>query len=184
MLGSGLGTAAGLITSGAIGRALETQKAKKDLKEECESQPGMKLKDGKCVEKTDDEKAKEVEKEQKAQDKQEDCETTRGGKLNAGACYCNKVIMLKNDKCANGHIVGRVCTAEYNKAHPTEKVASAVYDETGNCVITKSAQKIKDNIDQKKAICEAPDSNGTWKNGACYCETKPYTKYSNGKCHQ
>ena len=33
MLGSGVGTAAGLITSGAIGRALETQKAKKDMDE-------------------------------------------------------------------------------------------------------------------------------------------------------
>ena len=50
MLGSGLGTAAGLITSGAIDRALETQKAKKELKNECKSQPGMVFKNGKCVE--------------------------------------------------------------------------------------------------------------------------------------
>jgi hypothetical protein len=35
MLGAGLGTAAGLVTSGAIDRALDTQKAEKDLKEEC-----------------------------------------------------------------------------------------------------------------------------------------------------
>lgn len=48
LLGSGLGTAAGLISSGAIGRALETQQAKKDYKKECESQGG-KLKDGDCV---------------------------------------------------------------------------------------------------------------------------------------
>lgn len=48
MLGSGLGTAAGLISSGAIDRALDTQKAKKGLKEECESQ-GKKLKNGECV---------------------------------------------------------------------------------------------------------------------------------------
>jgi len=48
MLGSGVGTAVGLVTSGAIGRALDTQKAKKDLKKECKSQ-GMKLKDGECV---------------------------------------------------------------------------------------------------------------------------------------
>ena len=47
MLGSGLGTAAGLISSGAIGRALETQQAKKDLKSECTAQGGT-LKNGEC----------------------------------------------------------------------------------------------------------------------------------------
>lgn len=52
MLGSGLGTAAGLISSGAIDRALKTQKAKKDYKKECKSQGG-KLKDGECVQKGD-----------------------------------------------------------------------------------------------------------------------------------
>ena len=48
MLGSGVGTAAGLVASGAIGRALDTQKAKKDLKEECKDQGGQ-LKNGECV---------------------------------------------------------------------------------------------------------------------------------------
>ncbi len=52
MLGSGLGTATGLITSNAIGRALETQQAKKDYKKECKEQGG-KLKDGECVMKGD-----------------------------------------------------------------------------------------------------------------------------------
>ena len=48
MLGSGVGTAAGLVASGAVGRALDTQKAKKDLKEECKDQGGQ-LKNGECV---------------------------------------------------------------------------------------------------------------------------------------
>lgn len=48
MLGSGVGTAVGLLTSGAVGRALDTQKAKKDFKSECESQGGT-LKGGECV---------------------------------------------------------------------------------------------------------------------------------------
>ena len=48
MLGSGVGTAAGLVASGAIGRAIDTQKAKKDLKEECKDQGGQ-LKNGECV---------------------------------------------------------------------------------------------------------------------------------------
>jgi len=47
MLGSGLGTAAGLISSGAITRALNTQEAKKDLKSECTAQGGT-LKNGEC----------------------------------------------------------------------------------------------------------------------------------------
>ncbi len=38
MLGSGVGTAAGLVASGTIGRALDTQKAKKELDDEKESQ--------------------------------------------------------------------------------------------------------------------------------------------------
>ena len=51
MLGSGVGTAVGLVTSGAIGRGLDTQKAKKALKEECDDQD-MKYEGGKCVKKT------------------------------------------------------------------------------------------------------------------------------------
>ena len=52
MLGSGLGTAAGLVSSGAIDRALDTQDAKKDLKEECEK-AGKKMQNGKCVDNTE-----------------------------------------------------------------------------------------------------------------------------------
>jgi len=48
MLGSGLGTAAGIVSSGAIDRALDTQHAKKDYKEECKKQGGN-LKKGECV---------------------------------------------------------------------------------------------------------------------------------------
>ena len=58
MLGAGLGTAAGLVTSGAIDRAVTTQKAKKDFKAECEKVAAtsattdekvkVKIKDGKC----------------------------------------------------------------------------------------------------------------------------------------
>ena len=47
MLGSGLGTAAGLASSGAIGRALDTQNAKKAYKEDCEANSGT-WKNGKC----------------------------------------------------------------------------------------------------------------------------------------
>ena len=46
--GAGVGTAAGLITSGAINRAIDTQKAKKELQVECALQHGV-FKDGKCI---------------------------------------------------------------------------------------------------------------------------------------
>ena len=59
MLGAGLGTAAGLVTSGAIGRALDTQKAKKDYKQECEGLgDGYKFKGGKCI---DSDTGKEID---------------------------------------------------------------------------------------------------------------------------
>ena len=57
MLGSGLGTAAGALASGAIDRAIQTKKAKDALEEECEK-AGKTVKDGKCVDMTDEEACK------------------------------------------------------------------------------------------------------------------------------
>ncbi|MBO7509137.1 MAG: hypothetical protein J6T57_02590 [Alphaproteobacteria bacterium] len=59
MLGAGIGTAAGLLTSGAIDRALNTQKAEKAAKEECKSDATKKWKGGECVDKT----AEEIERD-------------------------------------------------------------------------------------------------------------------------
>lgn len=49
MLGAGVGTAAGLIASGAIDRAIKTQRAEKAVKEECESHTGYKWNGKDCV---------------------------------------------------------------------------------------------------------------------------------------
>ena len=57
MLGSGVGTAVGALTSGAISRAIDTKKAKDALEKACEDK-GQVLKDGKCVEMTPEEKCK------------------------------------------------------------------------------------------------------------------------------
>lgn len=72
MLGSGVGTAVGLVSSGAIDRAIDTQKSKKDLKSECKAKGGT-LKGSECVfdndksENAEQKKAKEQnEKEIKA----------------------------------------------------------------------------------------------------------------------
>ena len=211
MLGSGVGSAVGLITSGAINRAIDTQKAKKELKEECKNQPGKEWKNGKCVdvdgtnttetttdqtgttttaksEKTHKDGAPCISKNAtNAKYKDNKCVATAclvGYKLSDGVCEKKTQEEKEAEKNKVLHRKGMVCTAEYNKANPNNKVALAIYNEAGECVISKSGQKIQDSIAAKKEACEGKDSNGTWKNGACYCETAPYTKYSNGKCHQ
>lgn len=80
MLGSGLGTLAGAYTSGAITRAVDTQKAKNALEQAC-NEDGKILQDGKCV--TDDEAKQENRKKQKQKnprksDAQIDCEFYNG----------------------------------------------------------------------------------------------------------
>lgn len=106
MLGSGLGTAAGLISSGAIGRALETQQAKKDYKKECESQDG-KLKDGDCVLPGDKDydkiKPEDTDKDNtKAQAKAE-CKEN-GGRYFLGKCWGgNKDTDTDDNKNSDGN---------------------------------------------------------------------------------
>ena len=104
MLGSGVGTAAGLISSGAIGRSLETQKAKRALKKEEKAQ--------KAEEKAAEKANKKAEKETKKAEKEEDC-TNRGGTRKSGSCYCGAVIMTKTSTCENGKI--KYGTAKDNK---------------------------------------------------------------------
>ena len=77
MLGSGVGTAAGLITSGAIGRSLETQKAKKEAKNECESQGG-KFKGGKCVGAGEDSEDSSSAGDDEAEEDNDDDEVVEG----------------------------------------------------------------------------------------------------------
>lgn len=88
MLGSGVGTAVGLVTSGAMGRALDTQKAKKDLKSECESQGGVlkngecKAKDGKKIDIDEDKGNKDNPEEEKPEDPKGDNESEENPKGN------------------------------------------------------------------------------------------------------
>lgn len=70
MLGSGVGTAAGLISSGAINRAIDTQKAKKELDEERILQDKPTLKEEEQARK-DEIKKKEEEKKAAEKEKKE-----------------------------------------------------------------------------------------------------------------
>ena len=95
MLGSGVGTAAGLISSGAVGRAIDTHKAKKELKAEEKKQNA----DAKAAEKAEEDAAKAQQKEEKQQQKdakkqakEEKC-SQKGGTMKAGSCWCDSEIM-------------------------------------------------------------------------------------------
>ena len=240
MLGSGLGTAAGLITSGAIGRALETQKAKKELQAECALQGGTVV-NGKChtaaeaIEKAtstglgtltapskgtmkaagEEINATNAVIDPLVQQSDKVTNTVDGAGqalqgvaepvMDGVAAYYTKgasaqTSVEKNklkaqvkakeaerENSKSTHKKGMVCT------NAKEHHLLATYDDNNNCVVKScvAGYTKKDNkcvpdakLQAKIDACEGADSNGTWKNGACYCETKPYTKYSNGKCHQ
>lgn len=114
MLGSGVGSAVGMISSGAINRAIDTQKAKKELDEEriLQDKPTLKEEEQarkdeikkKEEEKKAAEKAKKTkEKTEKKQKAEEDC-GKRGGERKDGSCWCGAVIMTKTSTCENGKI--------------------------------------------------------------------------------
>ena len=87
MLGSGVGMGVGAITSGAVGRAIETQKAEKALdKAKCEDESGMKWNSvlGKCVEDNSAEKAeKKAERTQEREERKAERAQNREEKKNA-----------------------------------------------------------------------------------------------------
>ena len=95
MLGSGVGTAAGLITSGAIGRALDTQKAKKALDKEKDDQGITQAEEAQ----KDADKAKtKADKQQKKDKKEEECLANGGKKYLAGVCHCEELGATWNSK--------------------------------------------------------------------------------------
>ena len=83
MLGSGVGMAVGALTSGAIGRAIDTQKADKEL---CEAKDGMKWSSfrNECVEDDSAEKAaKKAERQEARQERKEERQTARDARKEA-----------------------------------------------------------------------------------------------------
>ena len=94
MLGGGVGTAVGLVTSGAIDRALDTQKAKKEYKDEKKLQE----KEQKAEKRLDTEKdkaAKKADKDKKKEDKKaKECED-KGGTYTNGKCMYTSGLDIK-----------------------------------------------------------------------------------------
>ena len=111
MLGSGVGMAVGALTSGAIDRAIDRQKADKEL---CEAKDGMKWSSfrNECVEDDSEEKAaKKAERQEARQERKEERQTARdarkeakniekackqsGGRWQNEACDCSEDIYLE-----------------------------------------------------------------------------------------
>ncbi len=174
MLGSGLGTAAGLITSGAINRALDTQKAKKELdKETCKQKQNGTWTAGACycngvmMLKNDMCDGKKIQRgalkdEDKTQLTDADC---NGGKAKAGSCWCGAVIMTKHSTCDNGKITYRTKDggAKDTNAGGTDNVEP----ESTNAVPNNKQQK-KADTQINKEIAKMKAMVGTIKIGTTF----------------
>ncbi len=198
MLGSGVGTAVGAITSGAIGRALDTAKAKDALEDACEDE-GKVLKDGKCVEMTEEEKCKAnggkwkkgvCEGKTDADDDDDDDDdddvvegetsltpeetcTQSGGVYEDNKCTCS------GDKKPDGDIC-----VDMKKKDKCEKAGGKLNvlgqckckDETKNY---ENDQCVTDPDKVAKKNCK--NSGGKWKNNQCQCNDKTQNLID-GKC--
>ena len=169
MLGSGLGTAAGIVSSGALDRALDTQKSKKALKEECEKQ-GKELKDGKCIEKD----------AQTSTPTQNDDEISEGTPRNTKCAPIENALTLKRDctvlSCKPGyHKINNdtVCAKNEKTTRSNEKDAKTDEQKfsapAGIQTITDNRQPIPDFAKErqneiKQVLDTASDFNPSIKN--------------------
>ena len=174
MLGSGVGTAVGAITSGAIDRAIETKKAKDALKEECEK-AGKTVKDGKCVDKdTDDNNDDEddEENEEESLTPEQKC-TQSGGTYDNNNCTC------PDDKKADGDIC-----VDMKKKDKCEK-AGGKLNVLGQCKCNDETKKYENEqcVDDPDAIAKktCTDSGGKWKKNQCQCNDE-IQNLIDGKC--
>ncbi len=146
MLGSGVGTAVGLVASGAMGRALETQKAKKALKEEekkqdCEKNGGT-WTDGKCSNDTD---ANKKEKEDKESKNQQKC--AEGKELKDGKC-------VDKDSSEESYKDGDDCTEDAKNTTEDEHanlIKKAVFS-NGKCEIISCIDGYTSSADKTKCL--------------------------------
>lgn len=165
MLGSGVGTAVGLVTSGAIGRALDTQKSKKDLKKECKEQEKT-FKNGECV----DDDGGEEENEDANQSSPYDNDMLRAAKNNCAqdggewnikknTCNCkgkNKVWDSVLASCEDKDKVTKGPTWTEKKAACEEKKKTnpkCTFDvNTGDCPCNGKTSKTPSEKEITKAI--------------------------------
>ena len=195
MLGSGLGTAAGALASGAIDRAIQTKKAKDALSEECEK-AGKTVKDGKCVDK--DEEEDDDDNNDNADNNDTNSEKPKDENPNRQPCtseqrnanineliYANET-EFKDGKCIpvnckSGYTLeGTTCVEteedeiQYCKSEEAKKLNAkvATKDKDGKCVPTACIDNTYELSGGKckklsdKDICEKVNG-GTWNNKKC-----------------
>lgn len=151
MLGSGVGMAVGALSSGAITRAIDTKKAKNELKDEC-TENGMVLdkKTGECREMTAEEQEKadkKAEKDKEKSDKKEETELKQQNCTESDGKW-NKT--LKTCKCPDDKIL------DTNNGECRDPISGEQ---------TKATKK----SEQQKTDCTKGRPSGKWENNACVC---------------
>jgi hypothetical protein len=109
LLGSSVGTAAGLLTSGAIQNAWDTVETRKEAKEACEK-AGKKWEDDECVAKT----AEDLEKEKEKADKKAARQAKRKANQNGGGIK----VTHPADQQFNGSNVTPPWESQYSNSAP------------------------------------------------------------------
>ncbi len=179
MLGSGLGTAVGAFTSGAIGRAIDTKNAKDALESACTQEEKILGDDGKCRELTTEEKCENSDGDWKNNqcicdddkksnngvciDKTADelCRDS-GGTPNDGKCNCTG-----NKKEQNG-----VCV-DLKRKEQCEKISGAKLNILGKCICASETQTMQNGrcVDDADKIAKqkCKDSGGKWNSKTKEC---------------
>lgn len=197
MLGSGVGTAVGALTSGAIDRAIDSKKAKDALEDAC-ADKGQKMENGKCVDLTDEEKAEKEAEEKAAEDK---CKA-KGKKMENGKCVDltdeekkekeAEQEAIKKKRCEESgseYIDGKCKGIEHLQSAspaPAPAPAPAALPDDASGDINKSINKLAAEEDAAaKKRCE--ESGGTYSgNNECQCDANKGLMKSNkypGTCN-
>ena len=178
MLGSGVGTAVGALTSGAISRAIETKKAKDALEDACKEN-GQVLKDGKCVDKEPDDTDEDSADEDEEDENEEESLTPEQKCTQSGGAYDNNNCTCPDDKKVNGDMC-----VDMKKKDKCEK-AGGKLNVLGQCKCTDETKKYENEqcIDDPDAIAkkDCKDSGGKWKKNQCQCDDETQN-LTNGKC--
>ena len=181
MLGSGIGMAAGAVTSGAIDRALETQKAKKELKEAQEGDKADKKAERQAA--REEKKAEKEEKKEERQAAREENKEEREANKEERQAAREEKKEEKEDKKSESEkesydeVSARTtCEAaggNWNKNNKKCKCKNA----NGQTINTKNPKECfieteeeiieEDDLDTAAVACDY--QGGKWENGTCSC---------------
>lgn len=184
MLGGGVGMAVGAVTSGAIDRSIERQKAEKDAKQKCTAKGG-KWKKGECV-------------ENDGKPTRADCRKS-GGKWKNGECVEN------DDETADAGKADDKKTTKADKEEEKKKKSNCQssngkwkngkckcpkgtkLNDSGSCITeaaadTKSGATADQQKEEAERICRETSGTGLDSNGNCICPAKLGLKTEGIRC--